>query len=338
MINRCFIFLLILFPTLLFGQTSDKDAYTLGVKGIQKVDAGEYELGIKLLKKARNLNPKEYDYTLEIGKAYLKSGNPKKAERFLFDLQYHVNVKPDLYLLLAECSAKLNELRSTPDPERKREMKALQYGIDKLSGAGIIYLELGQLKLELEQPTNALAIWEKGIQNAPDFPENYFWASKMMKAGGNDLWTWIYAEMFFNMTEDEELKRTASLLVSESSIAVLEDRWNSDYGQLEQQLRILLTENCNSNKESGLDLQLSQRQCLLENFTDRSSSIAPLFERMRELEEQGWLEAYVADIHQTVDKESFLKWLANNARVYDSYAKWSYWNRLSLAEPIIRSK
>ncbi len=336
MIIRLLVFFTVIAPNTLFGQSTEKEAYKLGMEGVQKVDAGEYQLGIQLLKKARNLNPGEYDYTLEIGKAYLESGAPKKAERFLFDLQYHVHVQPDLYLLLAKCYSELNELHKNPDPQRKREMKALQYGIARLPNAGILYLELGQLRLELDQRTHALAIWEKGIEKAPNFQENYFWAAKMMKAGGNDLWTWVYSELFFNMTDDEELKRSAALLATASSTAIFQNKWKSDHGELDQELRILMATKCEETNDTGLTLQMEKRNCLLENFSYGTSEVAPLFERMQELKDRGWLEAYTADLLQQVDKEQFLKWLAGNAQTYDAFAKWSYWNRMSLTDAITR--
>ena len=114
------------------------DAYALGVEGIQLIDDGQFDIGIKLLKKAQGLEPQDYDYTFEIGKAYLKNGNPKKAEKYLFDLQYHVSAQADLYLALSSCYAELEELKKAPNPERKKELDALRYGIQKLPSEAIL--------------------------------------------------------------------------------------------------------------------------------------------------------------------------------------------------------
>jgi predicted Zn-dependent protease len=101
-----------------------QDAYSLGIQGILKVDNGDYKAGIKLLKRARNLEPKEYDYAFEIGKAYFKSGKPRTAEKYFFELQYHSSVQADLYVLLSRCYEELEALKKNPNPENKKAMDA----------------------------------------------------------------------------------------------------------------------------------------------------------------------------------------------------------------------
>jgi hypothetical protein len=57
-------------------------------------------------------------------------------------------------------------------------------------------------------------VFESGIANAPNFADNYFWAAKLMKASSNPLWTWIYAELFVNISDNDEMIRTASELAA----------------------------------------------------------------------------------------------------------------------------
>ncbi|MBL4587071.1 MAG: hypothetical protein JKX84_08465, partial [Flavobacteriales bacterium] len=178
-------------------------------------------------------------------------------------------------------------------------------------------------------------VWEKGIRKAPNFAENYFWAAKLMKASRNHLWVWIYAETFFNMVENSELKRSAAKLSSFASATVLEDKWNADPEKMDQDLKVALLQNCSSLK-GGQSIPLEKITCLLKNWDYKKYSAAPLFNRMKNLEKRGWLEAYLASILQETDKEKFLRWLVNNAKTYEEYRKWSYWNRLELLEAINR--
>jgi len=323
------LYLLFTFSTLsVFGQFAEKDAYKIGVQGVQKIDAQEYEEGIKLLKKARNIAPKEYDYSFEIGKAYLKSGDPKKAEKYLFDLQYHVNLQPDLYLLLATCYKELEALKKTPDTDSKKELETLRYGVEKFPEAGILYLELGQFHLEKKRIENALAVWEKGIYNAPHFAENYFWAAKLLKASGNNLWAWFYAEVCFNMTDDKELERSSAIIVHESTSQIFNENWAADPNKLDQELKFVLTHNCAQ--------QVEKRECLLKNWDYQKFTVAPLFDRMQQLEKRGWLEAFSASIVRQTEPEMFLSWLASNKKTAEEYATWRYWNPLKLKKPIDR--
>ncbi|MCF8463677.1 MAG: tetratricopeptide repeat protein [Flavobacteriales bacterium] len=326
----------LLLTQLTFSQTENgKDAYSIGVKGIKLIDEGQFEEGIKLLKQARNLEPHDYDYAFEIGKAYLKSGNPKKAEKYLFELQYNKNSQADLYIALANCYLELEEVKKTPDSERKKELDALRYGILKLPSEGILYLELGKRKLTMEESVDALAVFETGIQKAPNFAENYFWAAKLMKATGNQLWAWFYAELCYNMTDDLDLLRSSAMLISASSNAVFELEWNGNPEKLDQSLNIVFSEKC-SNSANESDLQLEKRKCLLENWNYTGFSISPLFQRLVELKNLGFLEAYLATILQENDKDAFLKWLPPHVKTFEEYRTWRYWNPMRTAKAVSR--
>lgn len=330
----CCCFLISLYCAQAQSQNSN-DAYSIGVEGIQLIDDGEYDAGIKLLKKAWSLERQDYDYPFEIAKAYLKSGNPKKAEKYLFDLQYHVNAQADLYLTLSSCYAELEESKKTPDPERKKELDALRYGIQKLPSEGVLYLELGTKKLEMEEALEALAVFESGIREAPNFAENYFWGAKLMTASGNDLWAWFYAEICFNITDDTDLLRSSAVLISNSLNVVLGKNWRADPEKLDQDLKFVLTGKC-ATPTNVSELELEKRTCLLENWKFQDFTISPLFIRMKQLQEKGFLEPYLATILHENDKEHFLKWLAQNARIFEEYRTWRYWNPMQLKKPIQR--
>ena len=328
-------FFLIPFQFVLAQSDQGEDAYSIGVDGIKLVDDGDYEEGIKLLKQARNLEPHDYDYAFELGKAYLNSGNPKKAEKYLFDLQYHKNAQADLYIALSNCYAELDESKKTQDSERKKELDALRYGIQKLPSSGILYLELGKKKLEMEESVDALAVFESGIQKAPNFAENYFWAAKLLNAAGNNVWAWFYAEICFNMTDDQDLLRSCALMVSNSSDIVFDSNLKVGTDKTAQNLKSILSEKCERvGNESGL--QLEKRKCLLENWQFENSPASQLFERLKELEKRGLLESYLATILDEKDKEQFLKWLTKNAQSYEEYRTWRYWNPLQLKKPVNR--
>lgn len=314
---------------------SPSNAYEFGVEGIKAIESGDFKRGIHLLKQARKLEPEQYDYAFEIGRAYLENGEARTAEKHLYPLQYHVNVQPDLYILLSRCYYELNEVRKTPDETRKKELDALRYGIEKFPNSGRLYNELGIRKLELDQPVNALSVFENGIVNAPDHPENYFWAAKLMKATGNELWTWIYAEVFYNMTDDEEMRRTSGLLIREASQKVFSENWNPEPEAMDQDLRSLLSSKCVKG-DALSSMHVNERKCLMDEWGDTPFPISVLIKRMELLQQKGFLDAYLASIYLETNKETFLSWLAENAEQYDAYVKWRYWNPISIDKPLKR--
>lgn len=329
----CLILLLAVTKTITAQET--KDAFALGLEGIKLIDEGNYEQGIKLLKKARDLEPHDFDYSFEIGKAYLHSGSAKKAEKYLFPLQYHSRVQPELFIALANCYLEMEEDKKSPNSERKKELETLRYGVQKFPDAGILYARLGTIKLEMEQPVEALAVFESGITHAPNFAENYFWAAKLLNAAGNHLWAWIYAETFFNMSDNDEMRRTAALLISTASQTVFSNKWNPEPEKMDQELRFMISEKCASD-ETGFVKIIHQRNCLLEHWGTTAFPIAALLERLNTIRSNGHLESYLATIYLEADKPTFLHWLAANGQSFENFRKWRYWNPLVLKNPLQR--
>lgn len=315
---------------------STPDAYSLGVQGILLVDNGEYKEGIKLLKQARNLKPKEYDYSFEVGKAYLKSGDPRKAEKYLYELQFHSGVQADLYILLSRCYEELEVLKKNPNPENKKAMDVLRYGIQKLPNDGVLYLELAQRNIKTEKVVEALSTLESGIRNAPNFTENYYWAAKLLQASGNDLWAWLYAEICYNQTDDLDLKRSAAIIVAESSKKVFSKGWQADPEVMDQDIRYILSSKCKAHSDNSFDQQVLRRNCLLENWDMAYPGINTLIARLKLISSKGWNDAYVWSILQESNKDEFLKWIPQNGQTFDDYRNWSYWNPMLLKAPVNR--
>lgn len=319
------------------SSQTDHDAYAIGVDGVKLVDEGNFDQGIKLLKQAHFLQPSDYDFAFELGKAYLKSGDSKKAEKQLFPLQYHVNVQADLYLLLANCYAILEQDKKTPDETRKKELDALRYGIQKLPSEGILYLELAKRNVELEKSIEALATFESGIRNAPNFAENYYWAAKLMKASSNHFWSWIYAETCFNMTDDVELQRSSARMIEQSLAAISEPKWNPEPNKMETDLKFVVGSKCSKPSDASIEHLSAFRICLFTNWDVSAYSFAPLSVRMKQLNDKRWIESYVASQKQETDKPAFLNWLVAHPKEFEAFGNWRYWNQMQVNQPILRT-
>ena len=324
---------LLLIPSIIFAQNSA--AYKLGVEGVRAIENGDLKTGVKLLKEAWTKEPASFDYPFEIGKAFLESNDAKKAEKYFYPLQYHSDVQSELYVALAQCYFELNEAKKNPDPERKKELDALRYGIQKLPAAGELYLQLGKRKIELDKPLEALVVFESGITNAPNFCDNYFWAAKLMKASDNHLWTWIYAELFVNMTDNDEMKRTASSLAATASDYVFSDKWVADPEQMDQELKFLVSQTCGT-KEQGLERAATIRRCIMQHWNEVNYPISALLERLEQLEQNGFLDVYLGSLMLETNKEKFLQWLAENGEQYEAFRRWRYYNPLLVTEKITR--
>jgi len=330
--------LFIVTPLLADSQTKEKDAYSLGMEGVQLVDQAQFEEGIKLLKQARNREPGNYEFTYEIGKAYYLSGKAKKAERYLHDLQFHSSVSEDLYILLAKCYAKMELLKKEPNEKRKREMNAYLQGIQKLPKSGKLYCELGKFHLSMDSYQSALGIWELGLKKDPNYAENYYWAARLLEKQGNNMWAWIYGELFLNISDNLELKRAIAPLVMKASELILLSNKNSSPEKVAQTMTGIILEKCpTAVSKTGLKAHIEARKCLVQNWEAYPENIAPIMDMMKEFEKKGWTDDYIASLFSEVDREGFLKWLADDGSDYDQYSKWKYWNNLVLNTSISRN-
>ena len=78
---------------------------------------------------------------------------------------------------------------------RKESENTYKKGIKKFPNSGALYNEYGIMLLS-RQDLNAIKIWEKGIENDPQFAGNYYNATKFYAINTNRVWTNIYGECF----------------------------------------------------------------------------------------------------------------------------------------------
>jgi Tfp pilus assembly protein PilF len=76
--------------------------------------------------------------------------------------------------------------------------KMYRKGIKKFPASGPLYNELGEL-LWAQKDFSAIKQWEKGIESDPNYPGNYYNASKYYYFTTDKIWSVLYGEVFINM-------------------------------------------------------------------------------------------------------------------------------------------
>lgn len=312
-----------LLPLLGVAQKA-KDAAQWGRQGVELMDRGEFKDGIKLLTKAWNAQPAEFDYPFELGRAYLWSGQAGKAERVLHPLQYHDAAVPELYLLLASCYDSLGRANS--------KEKTYRYGIQRFPDAGVLYNRLAAHYVARDSVASALAVCEKGMEQAPAYADNYFLASRIMEAKGDALWAWWYGEVFLNLTDDEGPKRDMARRVAANALKVLNGRWKPDYFPIDRAVKEAMTGCADDTAATAIMRQTALRECFITHFKGKDA----YSELLRRMKAQGVMGLYCAHLFGEVDKEAFLNWLAVNAIDFERFRQWFYWNGLKLDAPFTR--
>jgi tetratricopeptide (TPR) repeat protein len=314
--------LLLLCLNVVSAQRDDK-ARQLGEEGMAAMDRGDLQDAIKLLTKAWNANPAEYDYPLEVGRAYLLTGKANRAERILHPLQYHKAAGPEVFALLANCYDSLNRNRAKED--------ILREGIHRFPTTGMLYNRLAAHYVGRDSVATALAVCETGLRKAPVYPDNYFLASRIMEAKGDHLWAWWYGEVFLNISDDIVMKRGLMPMVAKSAYSVMSGQWQPVPDAMSNAV-VKARELCPAFPDDRLSAQVALRSCFAQHFQGKD----PLTYLLKEMERQGIMELYTMHLLSESEKDAFLRWLADNAVRYAQFSDWFYWNGLKLEQPFTR--
>lgn len=301
-----------------------EEALKLGMQGVALLDEGNYAEAIKLLSKAHSAHPANFDYPFELGRAHLLYGKAAKAEKYLFPLQYHQAVTPELYMVLASCYDSLGK------PRKQEEM--LRYGLHKFPNVGRLYHGLANYYVSRDSVAEGLAVCELGLKRDPSYPDNYFLASRIMDAKGDALWAWWYGEVFLNLSDDAVMKRGIARLVTANADKVFSGKWRPGPDPLDQSVAVVAAQ-CSYDRSAGpISRQGLLRSCLVKGYLGTD----PFTTMLRDLDRQNILELYSAYLFAEVDRDAFLTWLSANTLEFERFKNWFYWNGLKIESPFTR--
>lgn len=313
------LFLIVSFALTANALAQDPDQYAH--LGITLVDAGQYKEGIKNLRKARNLDPSDYELTLELGRAFLLWEKPRKASEYFNLLALHPERTPELFLLLSRSS--LPSSKENP----------LHLGLNEFPNSGRLHAEMGRLKASKDQLDEAIAYWEKGIEVDPAYAENYLYASKLYLVNDEFIWSWLYGEAYLNLMYGQN---TDVNLVKEVRNSF---RRSVSFGALtkpKDELGTLIYEasrSCSSETKPTTLEELAERlECLLKQFNSKSDQPyrIPLFKWYERLMERGVLVSYFYSVYGNTDPEALQNWVDVHQNEMDQMGQMIYWNGLDL--------
>jgi len=183
----CFLAIWVL-PFSMLAQTADE--LRESARAYQK--QGDYNNAILVLNKASNLEPQNIEIKKELAIAfYLGRQYPKAIDV----------IKPVVEGPSAdEQSFQIAALLYKAADNFKEAEKQFKAGLKKFPTSGTLYYEYGNL-VDSKDPGmgKGISFWERGIEADPEYPGNYFNATKHYSNSGNAIWTMIYGEMFVNL-------------------------------------------------------------------------------------------------------------------------------------------
>lgn len=335
---------LLLFITagqIVYGQTTNKEkALDKGKEAIKLMDNGKFDESIKLLEEAQKFDPDDINYPYELGYAYYAKKDYKKASKYLESILKHKDINDRVYQLLGNTYDNLGK--------SDKAIETYEAGLKLFPNSGNLYLELGVMQMGKKDYNKALSYYEKGIEVAPRFSSNYYWAAKIYCSSTEEVWGMIYGEIFMNLERNS--KRTAEISKLLYDTYKSEIKFSSDTSfsvSFSQNASINisdLTDPSNMKLPFGVGvyeptLMFSMlsvktidinsldnvRSAFVDNyFTNGHDKTYPnvLFSYQKQVKEAGHIEAYNHWILMKGDEDGFDKWQSANKDKWDSFVKW----------------
>jgi tetratricopeptide (TPR) repeat protein len=171
----------------------------------------------------------------ETAKNYMKQGDYSNAvlvlNRALQNNADNLELQKDLafaYYLNRDYAHSLEVARKFPDrqdadvqsyqllgmvykaiEEVKECEKMYKSALKKFPNSGTLYNEYGEMQYSKKDYSDAIKLWEKGIEADPGYSGNYYNAVKYYYFTNDKVWTLVYGEIFINL--ESYSKRTAEI-------------------------------------------------------------------------------------------------------------------------------
>lgn len=332
------------------AQTNKEKALAKGKEAIKLMDNGQLDKSIQLLEEAQKIDPEDVNYPYELGYAYYIKKDFRKASQILEGLLVHKDANDRVYQLLGNAYDHMGN--------SDKAIAQYEAGLKKFPNSGNLYLEMGVMQMAKQDYAKALAYYEKGIEVAPGFPSNYYWAAKFYLSSDEEVWGMIYGELFMNLergsqrtseiskllydTYKKEIKFTSDTSASVSfsknatiNVADLADPNNVKLpfgvGTYEPVLIMSIFDTKVINISSLSTIRSKFVDIYFKNGYDKKYPNA-LFSFQKQIKDAGHMESYNHWILMKGDEAGFTQWQSANKEKWENFIKWFTNNGIKISE------
>lgn len=356
----CLLLIAIIANTLsTFAQSKEKEAYEKGKQGVELVDEGKYNEGIKLLEEAKDLDPNNYLYPYEIGYAYMAKGDNKKSLSIYKEVVKYKNAKDDAWQMLGN----MYDING----DSKKAIEIYEQGLKLFPNSGRLHMERGTMYLIAKDYNSGLTEYERGIEGDPDFASNYFRAAQLYLNSDEEVWGMIYGEIFMNIergtkrteemsknlydTYKSEIKYTSDTSMSVSfsknaTINITKKDLKKDLkhlklpfgvGVYEPTILLSLGLAVGTKGEINLATLNKMRTNFVDNYNNGKFNVDYpniLFEYQKKIKDAGHMEAYNYWLLMKGNEDEYNAWMKDpdNAAKMDAFIEWFKTNPLKISD------
>lgn len=325
-----------------WAQTPKETAAANCNEALKFEDEGDYNTALGLLEQSQKLEPANTTYPYEIAYVWYNQKQYQHVVDKLETLKDKSDSFDRLYQLLGKSYTILNQ--------SDRALAVYEDGLKKFPKSGCLLLERGIILLDDKKYDEALAYFEKGIDVAPGFSLNYYWAAKLYCNSSEPIWGVLYGEIFMNLERNGALNQEISKLlystyksqitfpeagksaVSFSKRTITEGRKPD---KMPYSLVYEATMGAAVATETAIDLNSLDRirQNFLKFYNDRGfNKIYPnaLFAYQDKITKADCMDAYNYWLLSNGDEAAFKIWRAQNPAKWQDFVKWFDANPLKL--------
>lgn len=327
------------------AQTPKETALAKAKEAIKLEDDGKYDEALKLLAESHKLDPDDITYPYETVYVYYVQ---EKYQTVIDELS-KLKDRPDSFDRLYELLGNSYDILKQPE----KAIAIYEEGIKKFPKSGVMYLERGVLPLTEKKYDEALKYFEKGIEVAPNFASNYFWAAKLYCNSEEPMWGVMYGEIFINLERNSKRTQEISKLLFDTykdkirfngggKISVSFSKQNivitNPDGKFKMPYSMIYepTIGIAVSTETVIDLNSLDRirQNFLKFYMQKFDKEYPnvLFTYQQKMASADQMEAYDHWLLLKGDEDAFTAWQSANKTKWDDFIKWYTANPMQLDE------
>lgn len=312
------IFTCLLSGIILFAQDDPK---TLQENARTFMKQGDFNNAILILNRALQMDKDNLEMQKDLAQAYYYKRDFVNALEIVKKMTDREDADVVTYQIAGNVYKAVEEVKDC----EKMYKKALK----KFPKSGALYSEYGEL-LWAKKDYSAIDLWEKGMQEDPSFPGNYYNAATYYFYAKDKVWTVIYGEIFVNMESLTErsvaMKQLLLQSYKEKLFADADLMKGEEKNKNEFEKAFLECMNKQSSLASkGLNtetLTMIRTRFILDWFANYAAKFPfRLFDYQQQLLKEGNFDAYNQWLFGSVENlAAYDNWTKTHSEAYNKFA------------------
>ena len=282
---------------------------------------GDYSNAILVLNRALPKDPTNLEMLKDLAYAYYLKRDYAKALETAKPFAERKDSDIQAYQILALVYKALEE--------RKDCEKLYKAALKKYPSSGVLYNEYGEMQWAKKEYTDAIKLWEKGIETDPNNSGNYYNAAKFYYMSADKTWGLIYGELFINIESySERTVEIKGLLLEGYKKLFIGDAIAKNQNTSNEFVKAFLglMQKHSSTISAGItpETLTTLRARFLLDWYEKYATRFPyrLFEHHSQLVKMGLFDAYNQWVFGATDNPSaYQKWTSTHADVNNEFIR-----------------